>query len=114
MVKSFRNLEEQNLRMNNELQEFNSRILKWQEQFLDKYSRQYNDLMGEISEMREKELDLRNMLHAKGNEIRWMTGMVKKTEETEKVHYEWLQKMQDEINEVSRTKCDTTDFHSDI
>jgi len=114
VVKNFRNLEEQNLRMNNELQEFNSRILKWQEQFLDKYSRQYNDLMGEISEMREKELDLRNMLHAKGNEIRWMTGMVKKSEETEKVHYEWVQKLQDEINEVSRTKCDTTDFLSEI
>ena len=39
VVKSFRNLEEQNMRTNNELQEFNSRILKWQEQFLDKYSR---------------------------------------------------------------------------
>ena len=46
--------------------------------------------MGEISEMWEKELDLQNMLHAKGNDIRWLTGMVKKSEETEKVHYEWL------------------------
>jgi hypothetical protein len=27
------------MRTNNELQEFNARILKWQEQFLDKYSR---------------------------------------------------------------------------
>ena len=39
VVKSFRNIEEQNMRTNSELQEFNSRILKWQEQFLEKYSR---------------------------------------------------------------------------
>ena len=64
--------------------------------------------------MREKELDLRNMLHAKANEIRWLNGMVKKSEETEKVHYEWLKKLQDEVNEVSRTKLDSTDFNSDI
>jgi hypothetical protein len=37
--KSFRNLEEQNMLTNNEQQEFNSPILKWQDKFLDKYSR---------------------------------------------------------------------------
>jgi molecular chaperone GrpE (heat shock protein) len=39
VVRNFKNLEEQNLRTNAELQEFNNRLQKWQEEFLTKYSK---------------------------------------------------------------------------
>jgi hypothetical protein len=39
VVRNFKNLEEQNLRTNAELQEFNNRLQKWQEEFLAKYSK---------------------------------------------------------------------------
>ena len=44
-VKALKSQEDQIQLLNKELQEFNSRIRTWQESFLEKYSKQCNDIL---------------------------------------------------------------------
>lgn len=44
-VKAMKSQEDQIQLLNKELQEFNSRIRTWQESFLEKYSKQCNDIL---------------------------------------------------------------------
>ena len=59
-------------------------------------------------------MDLRSIVHHKGNEIRKLNAQAIKFEDTDKAHYEWLQKLQDEVNDIEKRKCDTKDFITDI
>lgn len=50
--------------LNKELQDFNERIRKWQEQFLDRYSKQIGELLGEIKDIKDKSMQIENLEYA--------------------------------------------------
>ncbi|CDW83267.1 UNKNOWN [Stylonychia lemnae] len=112
--RSLKNQEDQTLGLNKEFQEFNNRIRKWQEDFLEKYSKQYNSLLGEISEIREKNIVLDNGLFKKEQEIRRLQNHIQQLQKQVEGHDAWLHKMQDQINDIDKRKCDIVDVNKDL
>eukprot|EP00347_Sterkiella_histriomuscorum_P004957 403358437 len=112
--RSLKNQEDQTLGLNKEFQEFNNRIRQWQEDFLEKYSKQYNSLLSEISEIREKNINLDNSLFRKEQEIRRLQNHLGQVQKQLENHDQWLHKIQEQANHIDKNKCDISDVNVDL